>query len=37
MGEIDRAPRKVQRTLFWVYSGMMILALFAAIGHAILG
>jgi hypothetical protein len=37
MGEIDRAPRKVQRPLYWVYAGMMILALLAAIGHAILG
>jgi hypothetical protein len=37
MGEINRAPRKVQRTLYWVYSGMMILALLAAIGHAVLG
>jgi hypothetical protein len=37
MGEIDRAPRKIQRTFFWAWSGMMILALLVAIAHAILG
>jgi hypothetical protein len=37
MGEIDRAPKKVQRTMFWAFATMMVLALLAAIGHAILG
>jgi hypothetical protein len=37
MGEIDRAPRRVQPIFFWAFSGMMILALLVAIAHGILG
>jgi hypothetical protein len=35
MSELDRAPRKVQPLLSWVWSTMMILALIVAIGYAI--
>lgn len=37
MSELNRAPRKVQRTMYWFWGGMMVLALLVAIGHAILG
>lgn len=37
MGDIDRAPRKIQRIWAWAWAGMMVLAALAAIGHAILG
>jgi hypothetical protein len=37
MGDIDRAPRKIQRIWAWAWAGMMVVAALAAIGHAILG
>jgi len=37
MSELDRAPKKVHRTFYWTWGGMMILALLVAIGHAVLG
>jgi hypothetical protein len=37
MGDIDRAPRKIQRIWAWAWAAMMALAVLAAIGHALLG
>jgi hypothetical protein len=33
MSELDRAPLKVRRPLYWVWFVMMILALVVAIGN----